>query len=190
MIIRKGVFCFAFYFKWNYFVLFYHILSETMYFLFLCFVPKFDPEIGSYNKWVCINSWQKSANLLLLCKGPNKIRLSEICWHHSSWCREFNLILMCISLRIICLYFLMASLVKGTDTLSWAAIACIWFLPLLWKGVYSKRKAFAPLMGKRFLLGLAPSQKRLCVQECKEETYIKMSLSWRTAFTKVVYLVK
>ena len=33
--------------------------------------------IGSYDKWFCIISWQKFANLLLLCKASSKKRLSE-----------------------------------------------------------------------------------------------------------------
>ena len=28
--------------------------------------------IGSYDKWVCFKSWQKFANLLLLCTVPSK----------------------------------------------------------------------------------------------------------------------
>ena len=35
-IARKNIFCFAFYFKWKYFVLIDHILSETIYLLCFC----------------------------------------------------------------------------------------------------------------------------------------------------------
>ena len=41
--------------------------------------------IGSYNKWFWIKSWQKFANLLLLCKAPGKKQLSKRCWKDSSW---------------------------------------------------------------------------------------------------------
>ena len=40
--------------------------------------------IGSYDKWFCIKSWQKFANLLLLCKAPSKKkRLFERSRKHS-----------------------------------------------------------------------------------------------------------
>ena len=45
----------------------------------LCFL-----FIGSYDKWFCIKSWQKFANLFLLCKAPSKKRLSERCRKHRS----------------------------------------------------------------------------------------------------------
>ena len=40
--------------------------------------------IGSYDKWFCIKSWQKFANLLLLCTAPGKKRLSKRCWKDSN----------------------------------------------------------------------------------------------------------
>ena len=39
--------------------------------------------IGSYDKWFCMKSRQKFANLLLLCKASSKQRLSERCRKHS-----------------------------------------------------------------------------------------------------------
>ena len=33
----------------------------------------------SYDKWFCIKSWQKFANLFLLCKAPSKKQFSERC---------------------------------------------------------------------------------------------------------------
>ena len=65
---RRFFFCLAFYFKWKYFVLIDHILSETI--CLFCFCVLF--------------SWQKFVNLLLLCKAPSKIRLSERCRKHGS----------------------------------------------------------------------------------------------------------
>ena len=41
--------------------------------------------VGSYDKWFCIKSWQKFANLLLLCKVSSKKRLSERCRKHCSF---------------------------------------------------------------------------------------------------------
>ena len=49
-------------------------------------------SLGSYDKWFCIKSWQKFANLLLLCKAPSKKRLSERCWKHSNFFPSINLI--------------------------------------------------------------------------------------------------
>ena len=40
--------------------------------------------IDSYDKWFCFKSWQKFANLRLLCKAPRKKRLSGRCRKHSS----------------------------------------------------------------------------------------------------------
>ena len=40
--------------------------------------------IGSYDEWFYIKSWQKFANLFLLCKAPTKKRLSETCRKHTS----------------------------------------------------------------------------------------------------------
>ena len=44
--------------------------------MFLC--------IGSYDKWFCIKTWRKFSNLLIMCKAPCKIQLSERCLKHSS----------------------------------------------------------------------------------------------------------
>ena len=41
--------------------------------------------IDSDDKWFYIKSWQKFANLPLLCKTPSKKRLSERCRKHSKY---------------------------------------------------------------------------------------------------------
>ena len=64
------IICLHFYYgkTWKYLIFFRNKWLEKN---FLC--------TGSYNKWFCIKSWQKFANLLLLCKAPSKKRLSERC---------------------------------------------------------------------------------------------------------------
>ena len=76
------IICIHFHFgrKWKYFFFLFVCLfffKQRLEWNFLC--------IGSYDKWFCIKSLQKFANLLLLCKAPTKTRLSERCRKHSSY---------------------------------------------------------------------------------------------------------
>ena len=59
-----------------FFFFFFFFFKQWLEWNFLC--------IGSYDKWFCIKSLQKFANLLL-CKALPKTRLSERCRKHSSY---------------------------------------------------------------------------------------------------------
>ena len=48
--------------------------------------------IASYDKLVCIKSWQKLANFILLCKTPSQEQLPKRCRKHSVSCTHVHII--------------------------------------------------------------------------------------------------
>ena len=69
--------------------------------------------------------------------------------------------------------------IKGIRYIFWGGNSLKLFLPTFWKGVYPKRKEFAPLGNKLFFFSeVSFSEGDLCAEKQKQEV------------TKVIYLVK